>query len=96
MNNLYVKKPIPVEAFCPRKDPWPEWFINGHTRVETQEKNMVIEIDTLEGTMKCSGEDYIIQGVDGELYPCRRDIFLKTYEHYYPTFTMTLEIEEDN
>ena len=57
---------------------------------------MVIEIDTLEGTMKCSGEDYIIQGVDGELYPCRRDIFLETYERYYPTFTMTLEIEEDN
>ena len=82
----YVKKPIPVEAFCPFEDTWPEWFINSHTRVEFQKENMVIEIDTLEGTMKCYGDDYIIKGVDGELYPCRRDIFLKTYEKF----------EEDN
>ena len=81
----YVKKPIPVEAFCPAEDAWPEWFMNNHTRVILEE-NMVIEIDTLEGTMKCSGNDYIIQGVNGELYPCRRDIFLKTYEKF----------EEDN
>lgn len=81
----YVKKPIPVEAFCPAEEAWPEWFMNNHTRVILEE-NMVIEIDTLEGTMKCSGEDYIIQGIDGELYPCRRDIFLKTYEKF----------EEDN
>ena len=82
----YVKKPIPVEAFCPAEEAWPEWFINSHTRVEFQKENMVIEIDTLEGTMKCYGDDYIIKGVDGELYPCRRDIFLKTYEKF----------EEDN
>ena len=81
----YVKKPIPVEAFCPAEEAWPEWFMNNHTRVILEE-NMVIEIDTLEGTMKCSGDDYIIQGVNGELYPCRRDIFLKTYEKF----------EEDN
>lgn len=77
----YVKKPIPVEAFCPAEEAWPEWFMNNHTRVILKE-NMVIEIDTLEGTMKCSGDDYIIQGVNGELYPCRRDIFLKTYEKF--------------
>lgn len=27
MNNLYVKKPIPVEAFCFNEDPMPEWFL---------------------------------------------------------------------
>ena len=77
----YIKKPIPVEAFCPAEEAWPELFMNNHTRVILKE-NMVIEIDTLEGTMKCSGDDYIIQGVNGELYPCRRDIFLKTYEKF--------------
>ncbi len=35
---------------------------------------------TLEGEMKVSLNDYIIQGVDGEFYPCRESIFLKTYE----------------
>lgn len=39
-----------------------------------------IEIKTLEGVMKASEGDYIIKGVNGELYPCKPDIFIKTYE----------------
>ena len=78
----YIKKPIPVEAFCPAEEAWPEWFVSGHTSVELHDRGMTITIDTLEGEMKCSGDDYIIRGVDGELYPCRRDIFLKTYEKF--------------
>ena len=78
----YIKKPIPVEAFCPAEEAWPEWFVNGHTSVELNDIGMIITINTLEGEMKCSGDDYVIQGVNGELYPCRRDIFLKTYEKF--------------
>ena len=37
-------------------------------------------IDTLEGTMKASAGDYVIKGVEGEYYPCKPDIFEKTYE----------------
>lgn len=37
-------------------------------------------IDTLEGQMTASQGDWIIQGVNGELYPCKPDIFEKTYE----------------
>lgn len=37
-------------------------------------------IDTLEGTHHVSIGDYIIRGVNGELYPCKSDIFEKTYE----------------
>lgn len=37
-------------------------------------------IDTLEGQMTASQGDWIIQGVNGELYPCKPDIFAKTYE----------------
>lgn len=36
-------------------------------------------IKTLEGEMHVSVGDYIIQGVNGELYPCKPDIFEKTY-----------------
>lgn len=39
-----------------------------------------IEIKTLEGVMKASEGDYIIKGINGELYPCKPDIFIKTYE----------------
>lgn len=37
-------------------------------------------IDTLEGVMVASKEDYIIKGVRGEFYPCKPDIFWQTYE----------------
>lgn len=37
-------------------------------------------IRTLEGTMEISDGDYIIRGIHGEFYPCKPDIFNKTYE----------------
>lgn len=39
-----------------------------------------ILISTLEGDMKALPGDYIIKGVSGEFYPCKPDIFDKTYE----------------
>ncbi len=39
-----------------------------------------ISIDTLEGEMKAMPSDWIIKGVNGEFYPCKPDIFKKTYE----------------
>jgi hypothetical protein len=39
-----------------------------------------LEIETLEGVMKADINDFIIQGVNGEIYPCKPDIFRKTYD----------------
>ena len=39
-----------------------------------------IQIDTLEGYILASPGDYVIKGVQGKFYPCRPDIFAKTYE----------------
>lgn len=39
-----------------------------------------IFIETLEGNMLASKGDFIIKGVSGEFYPCKPDIFAKTYE----------------
>ncbi|MBF0793326.1 hypothetical protein [Mammaliicoccus lentus] len=39
-----------------------------------------LSIDTLEGTMRVNYKDYIVKGVEGEFYPCKPDIFHKTYE----------------
>ena len=50
MNNLYVKKPIPVEAFCFNEDPMPEWFLNHPFKMIHRENgNVQITISTLEG-----------------------------------------------
>lgn len=40
----------------------------------------ILEIETLEGTMDAVKGDYIIKGIAGEFYPCKPDIFAKTYE----------------
>lgn len=42
--------------------------------------HVLMKIKTLEGDMNASIGDYIIKGVDGEFYPCKPDIFEKTYE----------------
>lgn len=39
-----------------------------------------MSIPTLEGAMKAMPGDWIIRGVNGEFYPCKPDIFEKTYE----------------
>jgi hypothetical protein len=51
-----------------------------------------LSIKTLEGTMIASVGDYMICGVKGELYPCKNDIFLATYE---PVKNEALPTQED-
>lgn len=42
------------------------------------DKEMIIH--TLEGPLRAAPGDWIITGVNGEQYPCKPDIFEKTYE----------------
>jgi DNA-directed RNA polymerase subunit RPC12/RpoP len=49
-------------------------------RAVYDELDMTLKIKTLEGVMAANPGDYIIQGVQGELYPCKPDIFEATYE----------------
>ena len=39
-----------------------------------------VNIPTLEGSMKALPGDWIIRGIEGEVYPCKPDIFEATYE----------------
>lgn len=48
--------------------------------IEAYQTDKEMIIPTLEGDMKASVGDYIITGVNGEQYPCKPDIFEKTYE----------------
>ena len=48
--------------------------------VQAYQTDKEMEIETLEGTMKADKGDFIIRGVQGELYPCKPDIFYATYE----------------
>ena len=50
-----------------------------HTNVNDPE-NPKFMIETLEGEHIASIGDCIIKGIKGEFYPCKPDIFEKTYE----------------
>lgn len=86
----YIKKPIEIEAFQlnSRGLVGEDWFWDGVTRNEIithyfgkhEIEDAWCEIKTLEGTMIANTGDYIIRGIKGEIYPCKADIFEKTYE----------------
>ena len=48
--------------------------------IEAYQTEVEMVISTLEGDMIASPGDWIITGVNGEQYPCKPDIFEKTYE----------------
>lgn len=50
--------------------------------VEAYQTQEELIIHTLEGDLRADPGDYIITGVNGEKYPCKPDIFEKTYEPY--------------
>ena len=84
---LYRKKPIIVEAKkfdgnCLEISEWTAKFgtiTNWKNMVSLQGERM-LKIETLEGMMTAYPGDWIIKGIDDEFYPCKADIFEKTYE----------------
>ncbi|TQI66261.1 hypothetical protein [Clostridium sp. KNHs216] len=85
----YRKRPVVIEAFkynVPLYKPnvlngAPDFIINGRQSGKLfYGEDGTLKIKTLEGIMTASTGDFIICGVNGELYPCKPDIFEKTYE----------------
>ena len=83
MINKYRKLPVIIEALkyedtfdcCLQVDTW-----TGNVVRPIFINPGICQIETLEGVMTVSEGDYIIKGVNGEFYPCKPDIFEKTYE----------------
>ena len=87
----YRKRAIEVEAFRIGIDDIPDWFMD---KVSTNEiilrgkstgfihllEDTNCDIKTKEGWMHGDYGDYIIRGIMGEIYPCKPEIFRKTYE----------------
>lgn len=81
----FRKKPVVIEAIQFLDDAQRiceiQEFADKDIRVDYADKdNPVLKVETLEGTMTASVGDWIIKGVNGEFYPCKPDIFEKTYE----------------
>ena len=76
----YRKKPVVIEAFRWLLDETPLWWSQLSKDFNVNVLTQSVYIKTLEGTMECRKGDWIIKGVNGEFYPCKPDIFEKTYE----------------
>jgi len=91
----YRKKPVVIEAFRFQIDKaMPDWFNEKRITNEiVTHDDGTVEIKTLEGMMKANKGDYIIQGVNGEIYPCKPDIFEKTYDEVVSEMTPLIDIK---
>lgn len=89
----YRKKPIVIDAFKwtggPDQRHDPEWAAEGFKkkarevgamRIYNGLDRLTMEIRTLEGVISIKEGDYIIRGIDNEIYSCKPDIFEATYE----------------
>lgn len=92
----YRKKPVVIEAFQMTharrlsNEDWPQWMhsawnedrdaVGGLQPTVEHDGTGTISVVTLEGVMEVAPGDWIIQGIKGELYPCKPDIFEATYE----------------
>ena len=75
----FIKKPIVIDAWLITQE-----FIDSLSN-EKEQNNVYpqkdyLMIHTLEGDMRGDIGNYLIKGVNGEFYPCRADIFEKTYQ----------------
>lgn len=84
----YRKKPVIIEAWSVKSilnAAEHEWKALPQRIIEAYEKGEIIFIpdailiQTREGEMQGDFNDIIIQGIKGELYPCKADIFEATY-----------------
>ena len=91
----FRKKPVVIEAFQMTKErrwdnsEWPEWLneawnmepSQGAVWIDSDDpKHERLVIGTLEGVHRPEWDDWFIQGIQGELYSCKPDIFEMTYD----------------
>lgn len=77
----YRKKPVEIEAIKYEKEHIGR-ALDFCNKFRYNPHDNEYYVDTLEGCMKATEGDYIIKGVNGEFYPCKPDIFDKTYEKF--------------
>lgn len=86
MSLRYRKKPVIIEAYLISDtndtQEIPKWLVDAviSGKVILIDEDKKCKITTLEGVMIGDVGDYIIQGIKGELYPCKPDIFIATYD----------------
>lgn len=90
----YRKRPVEVEAFLwtgethkPAVDEnsepeqiVPDWFMEAVNSRKVELGGGSLFVNTLEGNLFAEANTYIVKGIQGEVYPVKKDIFELTYE----------------
>lgn len=93
MIQKFKTKPVEIEAiqYTGKNDfeigKWSNDIVYPSPVLEPNENNpsgSYLQIKTLEGVKVAIVGDWIIKDVKGEFYPCKNDIFLKTYDAVIP------------
>ena len=87
----YRKRPIEIEAVRLNgagrlEGDMPDWIVQPALRGEiqyTHTQEAGLHVKTLEGVMRAGPGDWLIRGVQGEIYPCKDEVFRETYEPVY-------------
>lgn len=78
----FRKKPVVVEAWCTNSvgEP-PDWVIAASTCwMRENMMTRIMQVDTPNGRVDVNQGDWLIRGINGEVYPCASDVFVETYE----------------
>ena len=74
---------------------WPAWlrmawdvglnriggfYVDNNSSVRPRPRHELFQVNTPEGNMRVMPDDWLIKGVAGELYPCKPEVFEKSYE----------------
>jgi len=93
----YNKRPITIDAapvgeLChAASSKWsdlPAWVVAAYDKGEILFLNDGLDVKTLEGRVKAEMTDWLLQGIKGELYPCKPDIFAASYDPVDPAETL--------
>lgn len=79
---FFQKKPVVIEAkqLTPESVEEIKQWVNGAWDMFDDSLMVGLMIPTLESPHEASFGDWIIKGVEGEFYPCKPQIFEKTYD----------------
>ena len=90
-DHTYRKRPLIVEAFQMTSErqesnvDWPQWLHYAWNKDPNEEGclhrvNGILCLQMLDNRLTVFDDDWIVLGVDGELYPCSPSAFDKTYD----------------
>ena len=82
----YRKKPVIVEAFQFGVDDMPNWFLLDERVVWGNKEGktpLFCIIKTSSGLVTGDCGDYVIKGIDEEIYICKAEAFVMTHERAY-------------